>query len=45
MTDAEVRRIKCFPMRLENARRKVQALEREAARLGFHDLLKPEKQA
>ena len=44
MTDAELRYMKyrrrVLPEQLELARRRVQHLEREAARLGLHELLK-----
>lgn len=47
MTEAEVRymkyRMRILPEQLELARRKVKHLEREAERLGLHELLK-EKQ-
>lgn len=40
MNAAEVRRVKRLPQMLADARRKVEALEREAERYGFTDLLK-----
>jgi len=44
LTDAELRYMKyrrrVLPEQLELARRRVQHLEREAARLGLHELLK-----
>ena len=47
MTDAELRymkyRMRILPEQLELARRKVQHLEREAERLGLHELLKEKK--
>ena len=47
LTDAELRymkyRMRILPEQLELARRKVQHLEREAERLGLHELLKEKK--
>lgn len=47
MTDAELRymkyRIKILPQQLDLARRRVQHLEREAARLGLNHLLGEKK--
>lgn len=37
-------RVRILPKQLEAARRKVAALEREAARLGMLDLLDPSKE-
>lgn len=45
MTEQEYRRLQRLPDMLANARRKVAMLEREAARHGLRDLLKPENQA
>ena len=39
MTEQQYRRMQRLPEMLENARRKVAMLEREAARYGFRDLL------
>lgn len=39
-SEAEVRRMQRLPEMLENARRKVAALEAEAKRTGRHDLLR-----
>jgi len=39
MTEQQYRRIRRLPEMLENARRKVVMLEREAERYGFRDLL------
>lgn len=36
-------RIRVLPGQLERARQRLMMLEREAARLGMHDLLQPEK--
>lgn len=41
----ERHRHRYLPDQLAAARRRVVHLEREAARLGMHDLLRPEKQA
>lgn len=45
LSEAEISRIRRLPGMLDAARRKVRALEREAERYGFRDLLKPESQA
>ena len=44
MTDArEAYRRRLLPEQLERARRRVEHLENEAARLGLHDLLRPRR--
>jgi len=40
MTEQQYRRVQRIPEMLENARRKVAMLEREAERHGFRDLLR-----
>lgn len=45
MTDAEIQRIKRFPAIYKAQERKMEALRREAERYGYHELLRPDRQA